>query len=856
MTEPVEVKLGVDTGNVKVQFEQTAAAVAASLNRMADALKDFTEHNKKTREQSERDTQAIAKSFGDMKDKLSSHFDKISALVEKAKGAIAALTTAAAGGMLFKDAVQGTLHFQDSVEQLERVLGVSSQRATELAIALKLSGKTSDDYAGIVLHVGRMLKNNSEEFDRLKIKIRDTNGALLPMEEVLQNVYRRMQDFKVGTDQNLFTLTAVGRGAKDFAETMERLEMAQARATEMARQFGIAMGPAEQEKIKEYRIEFNAFLETLSLIGVRITMDLLPRLQALSKWMSDEGPAAASVITKALMGVAAALSVVGHTAYEALLKLKGFAQQGSVDLIALAGTVSAAARGKYSEIPDIIAAAWKVSGDKMKSVDQQILDDQKDLVNRIKELWDGISRGKPPGAPAEPMDQAERRWASLEAAKRRLSSVTGGTEEFKIKPTGAGADQSVMAALEAQLKVKRDTIEREKLLQGSFEQWSVQDDRDYWQNLKDNATQLGEKDRLAILEKYYDAERKVRQQAFQGEIAGLYASLENFKYDYDERVRIAQDAYAKIATAFGVSSAQAQEAARKVAEQENAKAQAVARRGEIQARLEEAQAQHQYAMGKLAMDQDLAMRRITSDQAFAIERDLEDRLFALKKGAIDKALALELDPARIAQLNAQKEDLEMQHQERLTQIAIAAERERTANSLAATAAVEQAFAGFLTDLAMGAKSVKDAFRSMVNSIAQAISQLAAKNIAQALFGPATAGGGMLTSLFGFLNGGGGGGGSLFGGLFGGGGGAGWVSAGGMDFPSFAVGTPYVPRDMVALIHQGEAVIPAEFNKAGRFGGGVTVSNHFAITGPVDRRTQDQIAVATQRAVMRATYRNA
>ena len=33
------------------------------------------------------------------------------------------------------------------------------------------------------------------------------------------------------------------------------------------------------------------------------------------------------------------------------------------------------------------------------------------------------------------------------------------------------------------------------------------------------------------------------------------------------------------------------------------------------------------------------------------------------------------------------------------------------------------------------------------------------------------------------------------------------------FPGFAVGTNYVPQDMIAQIHEGEAIIPAPFNPA-------------------------------------------
>ena len=40
-------------------------------------------------------------------------------------------------------------------------------------------------------------------------------------------------------------------------------------------------------------------------------------------------------------------------------------------------------------------------------------------------------------------------------------------------------------------------------------------------------------------------------------------------------------------------------------------------------------------------------------------------------------------------------------------------------------------------------------------------------------------------------------------------------------PSFDVGTPYVPQDMVAVVHKGEAIIPAEYNRGG--GGAVTVN---------------------------------
>ena len=48
---------------------------------------------------------------------------------------------------------------------------------------------------------------------------------------------------------------------------------------------------------------------------------------------------------------------------------------------------------------------------------------------------------------------------------------------------------------------------------------------------------------------------------------------------------------------------------------------------------------------------------------------------------------------------------------------------------------------------------------------------------------------------------------------------------GADLPSFAVGTDYVPRDMVAQIHQGEKIVPAAQNSGGN-GQAIYVTQHF------------------------------
>ena len=81
--------------------------------------------------------------------------------------------------------------------------------------------------------------------------------------------------------------------------------------------------------------------------------------------------------------------------------------------------------------------------------------------------------------------------------------------------------------------------------------------------------------------------------------------------------------------------------------------------------------------------------------------------------------------------------------------------------------------------------------------------------------------------------------------------SGWVSGGDLPLGSFAVGSNFVPRTQLALVHRGEKIIPAAQNRAG--GGGNTIHAPITINVPdtTDRRTADQVAAAAYSGLMRA-----
>lgn len=277
----------------------------------------------------------------------------------------------------------------------------------------------------------------------------------------------------------------------------------------------------------------------------------------------------------------------------------------------------------------------------------------------------------------------------------------------------------------------------------------------------------------------------------------------------------------------------------------------------------------------IVAEEEVRQRRMTQAQLLQLQQQFEEEKTQLEVQALQRRLDTERS-LTIAQRQAIEDQilaLRDQSSTRQLQLSIQANDEENQYARQAADTIQQDFGRAFASFADGSQTATKAFGNFITSIDQMLTQLVAKKLFQQLFEMPILGGdsagsglvGILTSLLGSAGGGfsaagsfgfssdvAGSAASVAGGMMASAGTEGLSSL--MGLASFDVGTPFVPNDMIAQIHRGEAIVPAHMNSP-YSPGNVSVSNQFVLPGGTDLRTQSQIAAMAGASISQAMRRN-
>jgi len=741
MADGVEVKLGADASGIKTGVGEAADAVRAKLSQIGDYLKRVASDSKSTEAELKQVFAGLERGFSDSATAATKSSNAIVGSFSAMRVGLAAALGTIAGSVLM--AVKGIQDLKDeaaAVETLQRAFGMTATEASRMNVALTLIGKSTQDYTAIAINLGRQIKVDEDRIQALGVKTRDAAGGFLPLNDVMKNAFDTMRTYKVGLDQNEFALEAFGRSAKDVYAYFDMNAGVMERAAQMQRDLGIEMGAEKRASIKAYAMDVQAMGIVWGEVRQSLGERLMPTLQALTGWFASIAPAAMTVFGGTLKLIVTALEGFGAIVAAVVVGAVAAFENLMQTVSALGRSFMAFMRGDWGAIPGIL----RESGEKSKAI-------QAAAADSVRAAWTGAH------------DRIKAVWSTPPAGAGAGSDKSpGGSRSWTPKAKGGGAAESRMPEFEAMLKAERDAYERMKLDQGSFERWSEEQTSSFWERIK-TTYQLSTKELQSVESKWYDAQRTMRQKNFEAGIAALEAEKQSIKYDYDERIRIAQEAARRIAAAFGAGSREAIAAEARVTQEYQRQAEQRMRIAEIARRQEDARADHGANMEQLMINQRVALQQISAEQALAQEQGLQDRLYAIKRQALEREIALERegpnDPTKVAAMYAALESLEMQHQQRVTEIQNRAVLERQQVALQANEAIRGSMVGFLNSLQGGIKNWRQALNELGKSITAIFNDLASKQIVKALMGAGTGGGDILSKITGIFTGGGGGGGT-------------------------------------------------------------------------------------------------
>ena len=381
----------------------------------------------------------------------------------------------------------------------------------------------------------------------------------------------------------------------------------------------------------------------------------------------------------------------------------------------------------FVQLKDLIAAACKVIYDaltfKWGAIESDwhagmaaIAADAEKQAGRVKAAWEEATAAfhgtlKLPGGDAKSgMPETKGAGGDFDP------DLTKPKKEKKPK-----AEKSRASDWEADLEDQKTSFAMQQQAQGTFEQWSLQSDVNYWSQILARSD-LSTKERMAVDQKYLAAIKANNEQKLAAIDEAARKELDAAAKNHAERISILQQEAAQVAVIYGAQSKQYEAVQHRIVEETRAaEAQQVqiadiAAKEKIKLAGMDLAAQEASAKAREAAGLESKGRLLIQEQQYLAQK------YALDMQALAQEEALAKDePVKLAQINAQKMEVEKQYQNQLRQLQQQASLQRTLVERTAINSISQSWSTALSQMATGQRSFTKGLQSMYMGIVNMIS---------------------------------------------------------------------------------------------------------------------------------------
>ena len=230
---------------------------------------------------------------------VEAHTAGLGQIVSNLKAPFIALAGVVGGGAFLKSTVDETKNWTVESMKLARTLGISTEEASVLNVAIGDIYGSMDEFLPVVSKLTRTLNSDEDAFKRLGVATRDEQGNLRPALTIMQEVNSRLSSMKSGMDRNLESQRIYGRGWLEIQRYLGLTTAVMEEARAKAERLNLIVGADAVQATKEYRASVNELEDTVKGLKIRMGSELMPVLTAFNNDMAETGPAAVSVLSGA-----------------------------------------------------------------------------------------------------------------------------------------------------------------------------------------------------------------------------------------------------------------------------------------------------------------------------------------------------------------------------------------------------------------------------------------------------------------------------------------------------------------------------------------------------------------------------
>lgn len=717
------VKAGMDSAKSSVQ--NANAAIADSAKQMADATKAAAAQVSQAQAQmasQSKDAHAsmsaslkehtanMASSFKGMTESMQSGFGGLSGAIGFVTKHFAALAAVVAGVGVFKEGIEESKKFTSEAVKLSKALGITATEASTLNVALGDIYSDVDTFVGASNMLSRQLRTNEEALQKMGLTTRDSNGEYRNMKDLMMDSIEVLKGYKEGTDRTLAAQTMFGRGAGDVTTLMKLNSEVIEAAKQKQEELGLIVGVENVEATKRYKAAMNDVGDVMSAIKKTIGDAVMPVFTKLGEWFSAIGPAAVVILKGAIGGLTAVFWALKNGVVVVWETINAMVVTVTEPLRALASAMGkaltgdwAGAKAEITGIGDVITNSWGGAMDEMLKSSEETATQIGNLFSKPTAIADkGPAKGKSYTDPKE--------------------------KEKKAKdPT-----DPIMKGFEAELSEMKAKYQEEQRLQGSFHEFTKQQEVEFWE-AKKKLVESGSNEEKTIRKKVADLKLALDKQAFEAEIEAEKAKYAGFEKNAAKKLELEEKLLERMKRAYGEDSKEYQT-------QLKNKLQAEQQASEQKRRIADATAQQAANTRLASIDEEMAdaqmllqMGVTTNAQVIELERQHEERKTAIRREAMSIRKS-EIDPDRnpeeYQKINLQIEEMEAEHQRKMNTIQRKSTLEENKYFTSTMQTIQSGFAQTFAQVMKGqmtlAGAVKSMFSTIVNAVIQMLAEMAAK----------------------------------------------------------------------------------------------------------------------------------